>query len=276
MGRSFNDWTAVVGHEIAHAFGLLHPEDKVTHEQSIMYLGIYNDLYPDTAYITEYDKVTLLNSSFFKFYDYENLMLDNSRLNTKNIIKSLNLESSEGGVVSASENFFKTNYFTLKAVPQVGYEFQGWFGDINSSETEMSFELNSSLKIKAYFSQESGDFDNDGVSDFLEKTIHKTNFEEKDTDGDSIPDGEELLLGLDPNKPDIEIVRYFTSLSVERKFTHYTEGWFYYPGRGWMWTNGKAYPYFYDATDKDWMYFMSGNDKPKFYSYKTSTWLILD
>ena len=58
--------------------------------------------------------------------------------------------------------------------------------------------------------------------------------------------------------------------------THYTEGWFYHPSRGWMWTDRSAYPYFYDATDKDWMYFQSGNDKPKFYRYKTKTWLTVE
>ncbi len=58
--------------------------------------------------------------------------------------------------------------------------------------------------------------------------------------------------------------------------THYTEDWFYHPSRGWMWTDRSAYPYFYDATDKDWMYFQSGNDKPKFYRYKTKTWLTVE
>jgi hypothetical protein len=58
--------------------------------------------------------------------------------------------------------------------------------------------------------------------------------------------------------------------------TPYTEGWFYYPSRGWMWTNRKAYPYFYDAKDKDWMNFQSGNEKPKFYRYKTKTWLTVE
>ena len=58
--------------------------------------------------------------------------------------------------------------------------------------------------------------------------------------------------------------------------THYTEDWFYHPSRGWMWTDSTAYPYFYDATDKDWMYFQSGNDKPKFYRYKTKTWLTVE
>lgn len=58
--------------------------------------------------------------------------------------------------------------------------------------------------------------------------------------------------------------------------THYTEGWFYLPSRGWMWTNREAYPYFYDSEDNDWMYFQSGNEKPKFYSYKSKTWLTTE
>jgi hypothetical protein len=58
--------------------------------------------------------------------------------------------------------------------------------------------------------------------------------------------------------------------------THYTEGWFYLPSRGWMWTNRDAYPYFYDSEDNDWMYFQSGEEKPKFYRYKTKTWLTIE
>ena len=57
---------------------------------------------------------------------------------------------------------------------------------------------------------------------------------------------------------------------------HYTEGWFYLPSRGWMWTNRDAYPYFYDSEDKDWMYFQSGEEKPKFYRYKTKVWLTIE
>ena len=58
--------------------------------------------------------------------------------------------------------------------------------------------------------------------------------------------------------------------------THYTEGWFYLPSRGWMWTNHSSYPYFYDSEDKDWMYFQSGEEKPRFYRYKTKSWLTIE
>ena len=58
--------------------------------------------------------------------------------------------------------------------------------------------------------------------------------------------------------------------------THYTEGWFYLPNRGWIWTNHSSYPYFYDAEDQDWMYFQSGEEKPRFYRYKTKTWVKIE
>ena len=32
----------------------------------------------------------------------------------------------------------------------------------------------------------------------------------------------------------------------------------------WLWTNRSTYPYFYDATDKEWMCFQSGNDELRF------------
>lgn len=58
--------------------------------------------------------------------------------------------------------------------------------------------------------------------------------------------------------------------------THYTEGWFFLPNRGWMWTNLSAYPYFYDSTDSEWMYFQSGSKSPRFYHYGKKTWITIE
>tara|TARA_B100001057_G_scaffold470519_1_gene531910 strand:+ start:121 stop:423 length:303 start_codon:yes stop_codon:yes gene_type:complete len=38
----------------------------------------------------------------------------------------------------------------------------------------------------------------------------------------------------------------------------YSEGWFYLPNQGWLWTTRTTYPYFFDNTSKAWMYFQSG------------------
>ena len=58
--------------------------------------------------------------------------------------------------------------------------------------------------------------------------------------------------------------------------TPYTPAWFYLPNQGWLWTNRKSYPYFYDSTSKAWMYFQSGNDKPRFYHYGTKEWITVE
>jgi hypothetical protein len=57
--------------------------------------------------------------------------------------------------------------------------------------------------------------------------------------------------------------------------TPYTDGWYYYPSRGWMYTKQSIYPYFYDSSTKAWMYFKSGEDKPRFYHYGTKAWVTL-
>jgi hypothetical protein len=42
-----------------------------------------------------------------------------------------------------------------------------------------------------------------------------------------------------------------------------------------MYTKRSIYPYFYDSSTKAWMYFKSGEDKPRFYHYGTKTWVTL-
>ena len=58
--------------------------------------------------------------------------------------------------------------------------------------------------------------------------------------------------------------------------TPYSEGWFYLPNQGWLWTTRTTYPYFFDSTSKAWMYFQSGNEKPKFYHYGTKEWVTVE
>ena len=58
--------------------------------------------------------------------------------------------------------------------------------------------------------------------------------------------------------------------------TPYSKGWFYLPNQGWLWTDRTTYPYFFDSTSKAWMYFQSGNEKPKFYHYGTKEWMTVE
>ena len=72
-----------------------------------------------------------------------------------------------------------------------------------------------------------------------------------------------------------QMVEELINSSDSGSVTPFVHGWFYYPSRGWMFTNKTAYPFLYDSSTKSWMYFKSGEDKPRFYHYGTKSWLTL-
>ena len=55
--------------------------------------------------------------------------------------------------------------------------------------------------------------------------------------------------------------------------TPYTDGWFFIPDHGWLWTIKQAYPWFYDANSSDWLYFKQGGSQPRFYEYASKKWV---
>ncbi len=42
---------------------------------------------------------------------------------------------------------------------------------------------------------------------------------------------------------------------------------------GWLYTTSSCFPYFFDLATKNWMYFQSGNEKPRFYHYGFKKWM---
>ena len=65
-------------------------------------------------------------------------------------------------------------------------------------------------------------------------------------------------------------------MEVDDNATPYTEGWFYHSSGSWMWTTRSAYPYFFDSQSESWMYFQSGNEKPRFYHFGTKEWMTVE
>ena len=161
--------------------------------------------------------------------------------------------------------------------------------------------MDSDKSITANFIQDLNDDDADGLTNFDELVTYGTDPSKQDTDDDGILDAKEIEIGSDPKRSESAVFNFGKSSVTSNpsaydlvtksaydqmvddmikaqsaNATHYTEGWFYLPNRGWMWTNHSSYPYFYDAEDKDWMYFQSGEEKPRFYRYKTKTWLTIE
>jgi uncharacterized repeat protein (TIGR02543 family) len=192
---------------------------------------------------------------------------------------SISAIATTGGTVSGGGTFDEDASVTLTATQSnSGYIFSGWSGDASGTSNPLTITADSDKTITANFSKDVGDDDGDGISNYEEIVTHGTSKSSNDSDGDGLTDKEETDRGLNPNSSDKAIIDAVMELKGMKadNVTPIVSGWYYVPDQGWFWTNKDAYPYTYSATDKDWMYFQSGNDKPKFYRYKTKTWLTVE
>jgi hypothetical protein len=53
----------------------------------------------------------------------------------------------------------------------------------------------------------------------------------------------------------------------------YTEGWFFVPNRGWLWTTTTVFPWIYDNGSKNWFYFQKGQSMPVFFDNNLQQWI---
>jgi hypothetical protein len=148
---------------------------------------------------------------------------------------------------------------SISAVPQKGYTFDSWIGDINSSDNPLSFLATENLSVSANF------------------TEVITNSEYLTSIATSRTEGEQSVLDNPSAYNLFTSEQYEEALqSQDTNATPYTPNWFYIPDQGWMWTQKSTYPYFYDANSSNWMYFQSGHENPRFYHYGTKEWMTLE
>jgi hypothetical protein len=198
---------------------------------------------------------------------------------------------------------------TLEAFAQAGYLFSSWSGYASSVSNPLILIVGSDLSLTANFTEDMNDNDSDGLTNYAEIIIYDTDPNDQDTDDDGIPDAKEVEIGSDPLVSDLAAFNYGVSqgrivgeslgeqsvIDNPKAFqlvplsdyedlmqsfyndpTPYTPGWFYIPNNGWMWSSKEVYPWFYHQENNNWMYFQSGNEKPKFYDYGSSKWVTFE
>lgn len=188
-----------------------------------------------------------------------NLVVDKD-LNITAIFKRfwiLTIAESSGG--STSGNLIRSvtdgTPITLEADPALGYVFQNWTGDLESSQNPFTFSPTSDLSLKPNFAKDLSDSDQDGISNHDEINIHKTNPLSSDSDGDGIPDNLEIKYDLDPTLSDFSLIKAI-QLQKEDVSKPLVNGWFYTQELGWGWTSISAHPnYFFKDMDgeKKWI-----------------------
>jgi uncharacterized repeat protein (TIGR02543 family) len=168
------------------------------------------------------------------------------------------------------------NSTTLTATPNTGYLFTGWSGDATGATNPLTITVDAAKTITANFIKDTSDDDGDGLSNYEEMAVHGTDKTKADTDGDGLTDKQEIDRGWNAHSSDKAVIdAVMEMMGATPSTTPYTDGWFYYPSRGWMYTKRSIYPYFYDSSTDGWMYFKSGEDKPRFYHYGTKAWVTL-
>jgi uncharacterized repeat protein (TIGR02543 family) len=188
-----------------------------------------------------------------------------------------------GGTVTGAGPVPENEDASLTAVPDLGYRFVAWSNGASGTTNPLTVTATSDLTITANFAKDTNDEDGDGLSNYAELVTYGTDKTKADTDGDGLGDKVEIDAGGNPKVSDTAyidaVLKHYIDAGQQpgttSSSTPYTDGWFYYPSRGWMWTNRTSYPYFYDSSTKAWMYFKSGEDKPRFYHYGTKAWVTL-
>ena len=74
--------------------------------------------------------------------------------------------------------------------------------------------------VTATFSQDTGDTDGDGLTNYAELVTHSTDPNDSDSDDDTLTDGEEIQVGLNPNTANTALVSFFDT----RESTARSEG----------------------------------------------------
>lgn len=69
-----------------------------------------------------------------------------------------------------------------------------------------------------------------------------------------------------------EIIEGF-QVSGDSLNTPCTEGWFFVPNRGWLWTTTTVFPWIYDNGSKNWFYFQKGQSMPVFFDNNLQRWI---
>ena len=80
----------------------------------------------------------------------------------------------------------------------MGSRAEGTAGDISGNAVSVAFKIDSNKSITANFGQDTGDSDADGLSNYQEILAYGTKTNQKDSNTDSIENGQAIALGYSP------------------------------------------------------------------------------
>ncbi len=107
---------------------------------------------------------------------------------------SLDFVGSSNGSIAGAGNYELGATAILTATPNLGYTFAGWTGDASSTANPLSITMDADKTVGANFYPDLADNDGDGLTNYDEAVIYKSNLNSSDTDGDQFSDFDEIHL----------------------------------------------------------------------------------
>ena len=124
---------------------------------------------------------------------------------------TLDLNATVGGTVTGGGTYDLSTEVFFNAIPSSGYLFEGWSGDYNATESNVSLIMDQDYDINTTFAKDTGDTDGDGLTNYAELVIHFTDPEDSDSDDDTLTDSVELQIGTEPNEANTSLMSFFDS-----------------------------------------------------------------
>jgi len=118
----------------------------------------------------------------------------------KKFLLQVNYDSAKGGVIinPLMNQFIEGTIVTVTAIPNAGYCFSSWSGASSASSNALSLLMDSDKTVTVAFTEDNSDSDGDRLSNYQELVIYGTNPLAKDSNSDSIEDGQAVALGYSP------------------------------------------------------------------------------
>ncbi|MBP52510.1 MAG: hypothetical protein CMI27_05140 [Opitutae bacterium] len=163
--------------------------------------------------------------------------------------------SSSGGSVTGGGTLSAGSSVTLQATADNGYSFDSWGGDANGSTNPLTLTVDGNFSITASFL----------VNDFWSGATQSGNgWYSHSSFGNYYPQSSSKWL-------------FHEGMGWLYSVSSGTEGvWLYMVGRGWLFTGISYFPFLYDDSSGNWVYYALHQDKPSFYEYTTGSWAALE
>jgi hypothetical protein len=112
---------------------------------------------------------------------------------------TLEIATPENGAVTGAGTYEAGTEATLTASPEPGYLFASWTGNASGNSNPLSLVMDRNRTVEAVFTEDLRDPDEDGLSNYEELVVHRTDPTDADSDGDGFNDGLEITEDSDPN-----------------------------------------------------------------------------